>query len=116
MKLEYSNLAEWGKASRKIKQRRGSYYWGTPSKDDLAGWQLQMFTADKESKAESKRNLAALKQKAQEVEAPVLVLRSNDVQLIGTQLSLTTNDLVDDEWMDSLGEYFDNRNYYFSKP
>ena len=48
MDLEFKNLAEWGKLSRKLKNNR-SFFWSRPSEDEIAGWRLQMFTCDKEA-------------------------------------------------------------------
>lgn len=115
MQLEYRNLAEWGKLSRKIKHSR-SHYWVKPSQDEVNGWRLQMFTVDKESKQESKRNLDRLKQKAEEIDAPILIVKQNNVQLVGTEYGIPTTDLIDQEWMDDVAEYFDRKNFYSSKP
>ena len=115
MHLEYRNLAEWGKLSRKIKHSR-SHYWTKPSQDDVNGWRLQMFTVEKEAKHESKRNLDQLKQKAEEIDAPILIVKGNNVQLVGTEYSVPTTDLINQEWMDEISEYFDRKNFYSSKP
>lgn len=115
MDLEFQNLAEWGKLHRKIKNNNRSW-WTKPSEDKIAGWRLQMFTCDKEAKLESIRNLDRMKQKAEEIEAPVLVVKGDNIQLVGTELAVTPTELVDQEWIDRVTEYFDKRNYYSSKP
>ena len=114
MKLEFQNLAEWGKLSRKLKNNR-SFFWSKPTEDEIAGWQLQMFTVDKAAKEESAHNLAQMKQKARETESPVLIVKGNNVQFVGTELALATTDLVDQAWMDLVSNYFKNHSYY-SKP
>ena len=115
MDLEFQNLAEWGKLSRKLKNNR-SFYWSKPTEDEIASWRLQMFTCDKEAKQESARNLDRLKEKAEEIEAPVLIVKGDNIQLVGSELSITTSDLVDQEWIDRVADYFDRKKYYSSKP
>ena len=115
MYLEFQNLAEWGKLHRKLKNNR-SFYWSKPTEDEIASWRLQMFTVDKDAKAESVRNLAVLKDTAKDIGAPVLIVKGDNVQLVGTDHAVSTNDLVDQEWDDELGEYFDRKNMYRIKP
>lgn len=115
MNLEYENLAQWGKLHRKIKNNRNSW-WVKPTQDEVDGWKLQMFTVDKESKLESRRNLERMKAKAKEIESPLLIVKSDNVQFAGTKLAVTTNDLSSEEWMNSISEFFDRKNYYYSKP
>jgi hypothetical protein len=115
MHLEFQNLAEWSKLNRKLKQSLSSY-WVRASQDEIDGWRLQMFTCDKESKQESVRNLDRLKQKAEEIEAPVLIVKGDNFQFVGMQQAIVATDLVDQEWMDTVSEYFDRKNYYSSKP
>lgn len=115
MHLEYRNLAEWGKLSRKIKHSN-SRYWSRASQDEIGGWRLQMFTVEKEAKQESVRNLTRLKQKAKEIEAPVLIVKNDNIQFVGTDQAIATTDLIDQEWMDEICEYFDRKNFYSSKP
>lgn len=115
MNLEFENLAEWGKLRRKISNQR-SYFYTKSSEDEVAGWKLQLFTLDKAAKEESVRNLAQMKQKARETESPVLIVKGNNVQFVGTELALATTDLVDQEWMDRVSNLFENKNYYYSKP
>lgn len=115
MELEYENLAQWGKLHRKIKNNRNSW-WAKPSQDEVDGWKLQMFTVDKESKLESKRNLEVLKAKAREIEAPLLIIKGDNIQFAGTRLAVTVNDLSNEDWMNRLSEFFDRQNYYYSKP
>jgi len=115
MDLEYKNLAEWGKLHRKLKNNRNSW-WTKPSQDEVDGWKLQMFTVEKEAKQESARNLDRMKEKAQEIEAPVLVVKADNVQFIGTEYAVPTTSLVSEDWMNGINEFFDSKNYYYSKP
>jgi len=116
MHLEFENLIEWGRARRKVKNLRGGFFFNKPSQDELATWQLQMFTADKQSKLESERNLEQLKKKATELEMPVLVVRSNEIQFVGTDMAVAMTDLYDEEWMYQIQDYFEKRNNIFAKP
>ena len=115
MNLEYQNLAEWGKLHRKLKNTR-SFYWSKPTEDEIAGWRLQMFTVDKDAKAESRRNLTQLKTKAKLIDAPVLIVKGDNVQLVGTDYSIAFTDLMDQTWYDELTRFFDRKNMYYSKP
>ena len=116
MNLEYKNLIEWGKARRKVKNLRGGFFFNKPSQDEIDTWQLQMFTADKQSKAESERNLDQLKQKAEELDMPVLVVRSSEIQFVGTQTAVATTDIYSEQWIQRITDYFDNNRSYFGKP
>ena len=115
MNLEFENLAEWGKLHRKIKNNR-SFFWNKPSRDEVDGWKLQMFTVDKEAKLESSRNLDRMKSKAEDIDAPLLIVKGDNVQFVGTDWSITTTDLIEQEWMDRVSDFFEQRNYYSSKP
>ena len=115
MNLEFENLAEWGKLHRKIKNNR-SFFWNKPSRDEVDGWKLQMFTVDKEAKLESSRNLDRMKSKAEDIDAPLLIVKGDNVQFVGTDWSITTTDLIEQEWIDRVSDFFEQRNYYSSKP
>ena len=115
MNLEYKNLAEWGKLNRKLKNNR-SFFWNKPTEDEIAAWRLQMFTVDKDAKAESVRNLEQLKDKAKDLGAPVLIVKGNNVQLVGTDNTVDATDLMEQSWYDEIGEWFDRKNFYYSKP
>ena len=115
MRLEFKNLAEWGKLSRKLKNNR-SFYWSKPTEDEVAGWRLQMFTVDKDAKEESRTNLERLKEKAKDVGAPVLIVKGDNVQLVGTDYAVSAAELMDQDWFDEISEFFDRKNMYYSKP
>ena len=115
MRLDYKNLAEWGKLSRKLKNNR-SFYWSKPTEDEVAGWRLQMFTVDKDAKEESRTNLERLKEKAKDIGAPVLILKGDNVQLVGTDYAVSAAELMDQDWFDEISEFFDRKNMYYSKP
>ena len=116
MNLEFENLAEWGSLSRKLKNWNRHVFFGKPSQDEIQGWQLQQFTVDKQSREESKRNFQKVLEKAQEIEAPILVIRPNEIQFIGTEYGDAYIGLSDDDWIQRLREYYENRQRYFSKP
>lgn len=114
MRLEFKNLAEWGKLSRKLKNNRS--FWSKPSEDEIAGWRLQMFTVDKDAKEESRTNLERLKEKAKDIGAPVLIVKGDNVQLVGTDYAVSASELMDQDWFDEISEFFDRKNMYYSKP
>lgn len=117
MNLHFDNLAEWGKLNRKIKNQRHMYYWSNPSDDEIASWQLQMFTLDKKAKEESRANIEIILDTAEKIEAQNVVVKSNMLQFIGTENSLAYQDLSSEEWMDRYRQFCDRHNsFYFSKP
>lgn len=115
MKLEYQNLCQWGKLKRKLNRKSHNFFY-SPNEDDIAGWKLQMFTLEQEAKRESESNLERVKEQANALECPIVVLRDTEVQFIGSNYAVATTDLCDQEWIDRLVEYSDKQGCYASRP